>query len=67
MSTLNEIAMNHANMLNRLAQESIVLEQRQPLVVGGFEVSSLESPHPLPLPFLLDVADRGVELIGATA
>lgn len=67
MSTLNEIAMNHAKMLNRLAQESIALEQRQPLVVGGFEVSSLDSTHPLPLPFLLEVADRGVELIGATA
>ncbi|RWU21389.1 hypothetical protein DM813_19625 [Pseudomonas alkylphenolica] len=67
MSTLNEIAMNHAKMVNRLAQESITLEQRQPLVVGGFEVSSLESPQPLPLPFLIDVPDRSVELIGATA
>lgn len=63
MSTLNEIAMNHARMVKRLAEESIVLEQRQPIVVGGFEVSSIDTPEPMPLPFIIDVQDRSIELI----
>ncbi len=66
MSTLNEIAMNHAKMVKRLADESIALEQRQPLVVGGFEVSSLDTPHHLPLPFIIDVQDRNLELTAAS-
>jgi len=50
-------------MVKRLAEESIVLEQRQPLVVGGFEVSSIDTPHPLPLPFIIDAQDRSIDLI----
>ncbi|MGH8381801.1 hypothetical protein [Pseudomonas sp.] len=65
MSTLNEIAMNHARMVKRLAEESIVLEQRQPIVVGGFEVTSIDTPAPMPLPFIIDVADRNIELMAA--
>ncbi|MNT32054.1 hypothetical protein D3C72_1679160 [compost metagenome] len=63
MSTLNEIAMNHARMVKRLAEESIVLEQRQPLVVGGFEVTSIDTPHPMPLPFIIDAQDRSMDLV----
>ncbi|TDF80814.1 hypothetical protein E1573_19195 [Pseudomonas sp. H9] len=57
MSTLSEIAMNHATMVKRLAQEAIIVEQRQPLVVGAIEVSSIDTPPPLPLHFFLEGAD----------
>lgn len=60
MSTLNEIAMNHARMVKRLAEESITVEQRQPLVVGAIEVSSIDTSHPLPLHFLIEGAEYGL-------
>lgn len=46
VSTLSEIAANHAKMAKKLAGESTQLSERQPLVVGGFEVSNVdEAPH----------------------
>lgn len=46
VSTLNEIAANHAKMAKKLAGESTEMCERQPLVVGGFEVTSVdEQPH----------------------
>lgn len=57
MSTLNEIAMNHARMVKRLAEESITVHPRQPLVVGAIEVSSIDTPPHLPLHLLIEGAD----------
>ncbi|MDD2056659.1 hypothetical protein N5D52_14445 [Pseudomonas sp. GD03860] len=62
MSTLSEIAMNHARMVKRLAQESLEQEARQPLVVGGFEVSTLDTPEHMPLHFIMDTQDRNIDL-----
>lgn len=46
MSTLSEIAANHAKMAKIMAGESTEICERQPLVVGGFEISSVdEQPH----------------------
>lgn len=56
MSTLNEIAMSHARIVKRLAEESIVLEQRQPLAVDGFGVSSIDTLDPMQLLFILEVS-----------
>ncbi|WP_150709226.1 hypothetical protein [Pseudomonas fluorescens] len=49
MSTLSEIAANHAKMAKKLAGESTELGERQPLVVGGFEVSTVDEPPHMPL------------------
>ncbi|MHC8354722.1 hypothetical protein ACYZTL_05650 [Pseudomonas sp. LB3P81] len=58
MSTLNEIAANHAKMAKKLAGESTEMCERQPLVVGGFEVSSVdEQPH-MPLHLIAGVQDN---------
>jgi len=65
VSTLSEIAMNHARMVKRLAEESIAPLERQPLVVGSFDVTAIEVPHHLPLHFLMDAQDRSIDLIGA--
>lgn len=55
--------MNHARMVKRLAEESVVREERQPLVLGGFEVPVLDTPHHLPLHFIMDVPDINPELM----
>ena len=65
MSTLNEIAMNHAKMVKRLAEEMIELQARQPLVVGGFEVSTLDAPEHLPLHVIMDAPERNIDLVAA--
>lgn len=41
MSTLNEIAANHARMAQALA-DAIALGEREAQVVGGFEIVSME-------------------------
>ncbi|MFK8331882.1 hypothetical protein M2D63_017900 [Pseudomonas sp. BJa5] len=65
MSTLSEIAMNHARMVKRLAEESVAPLERQPLVVGSFDVCTMDTPHHLPLHFLMDAQDRNIDLISA--
>ncbi|MCP1517694.1 hypothetical protein J2Y74_002004 [Pseudomonas migulae] len=64
MSTLNEIAANHAKMAKKLAGESTEMCERQPLVVGGFEVTSVvdEQPH---VPMHLIVAGQDSHLVQA--
>ena len=49
MSTLNEIAANHARMAKAQAQESTVLIERHVQVVGSIEVPSPEGQQHLPL------------------
>lgn len=61
MSTLNEIAANHAKMAKKLEGESTEMCERQPLVVGGFEVTSVdEQPH---VPMHLIVAAQDNHLV----
>lgn len=46
MSTLNEIAMNHARMAKIKEEESSGLSERHVQIVGGFEVAAAEGqPH----------------------
>ena len=49
VSTLSEIAANHAKMAKKLAGESTEMGERQPLVVGGFEVSCVDQQPHMPL------------------
>ncbi|MGY2185550.1 hypothetical protein D3C81_235940 [compost metagenome] len=49
MSTLNEIAANHARMAKAKEVEATGLDERQPQIVGGFEIPSLEPQHHVPL------------------
>lgn len=57
MSTLNEIAANHARMAKALAVESTQCD-RQPQVVGGFEVSTPDEQQHIPLHFIAAVQDN---------
>jgi len=45
-------------MVKRLAEETLEQEARQPLIVGGFEVSTLDTPEHMPLHFIMDAQDR---------
>ncbi|UVJ45894.1 hypothetical protein NVV94_10295 [Pseudomonas sp. LS1212] len=58
MSTLNEIAANHARMAKALAEESTEPGERQPQIVGGFEVVSIDSQQHTPLHLIVGVQDR---------
>lgn len=58
MSTLNEIAANHARMAKILAGESTEVCERQPQVVGGFEVSSIDEQQHIPLHLIAGAQDN---------
>ena len=58
MSTLNEIAANHARMAKALTGESIEVCERQPQIVGGFEVSSIDEQPLIALHLLAGVQDN---------
>ena len=49
MSTLNEIAANHARMAKEKAEESTELSERHLQIVGSFEVASIEVQQNIPL------------------
>ena len=49
MSTLNEIAMNHARMAKERAAESTELSERHLQIVGSFEVPSIEVQQNIPM------------------
>ncbi len=57
MSTLNEIAANHARMAKAKEAEIIALGERQVQVVGGFEVTTLEVQH-MPLHLIAGAQDN---------
>jgi len=42
VSTLNEIAANHARMAKALADEAATLGEREVQIVGGFEIVCME-------------------------
>ncbi|MHC8287277.1 hypothetical protein ACYZUD_10730 [Pseudomonas sp. XS1P51] len=62
MSTLNEIAANHARMAKALAGESTEMCERQPQVVGSFEVSSNDEQQHIPLHLIAGVQDNPLGL-----
>ena len=49
MSTLSEIAANHAKMAKELEQESTRLSERAPQVVGNLEITCTDEQPPMPL------------------
>lgn len=49
MSTLNEIAMNHARMAKEKAAESIELSEHHLQIVGSFEIPSIDVQQNIPL------------------
>ena len=57
MSTLSEIAANHARMA-KTVQESTGLIERHVQIVGSFEVPSLEEQPHIPLHLMAGVQDN---------
>ncbi|WP_030130289.1 hypothetical protein [Pseudomonas sp. QTF5] len=45
MSTLNEIAANHARMAKAKEEESTGLSERHLQIVGSFEIPSIDEQH----------------------
>ena len=52
MSTLNEIAANHARMAKLKEEESMRLNALQSQIVGSFEMPSTQPRQDMPLHFL---------------
>lgn len=57
MSTLHEIAANHARMAKAKEPESTGLGERQPHVVGNIEISSIDELQPMPMHLLAGAQD----------
>ncbi len=57
MSTLNEIAMNHARMAKAKEEESTGLSERQLQIVGSFEVPVIEVQQHIPLHLIAGAQD----------
>ncbi|MBV7546260.1 hypothetical protein KW849_08120 [Pseudomonas sp. PDM26] len=57
MSTLNEIAMNHARMAREKAAESTEPSERQLQIVGSIEVPSIEVQQSIPLHLIAGVQE----------
>ena len=57
MSTLNEIAMNHARMAREKAAESTEPSERQLQIVGSIEVPSIEVQQNIPLHLIAGVQE----------
>ncbi|WP_223547768.1 hypothetical protein [Pseudomonas sp. A-B-19] len=57
MSTLNEIAMNHARMARENAAESTEPSERQLQIVGSIEVPSIEVPQNISLHLIAGVQE----------
>lgn len=57
MSTLNEIAANHARMARAKEEEAIRLNERPLQIVGSIEVPSLENQQTVPLHLIAGAQD----------
>jgi hypothetical protein len=57
VSTLNEIAANHARMAKAKEVEATGLSERQLQIVGGFEIPSLGEQQQIPLHLMAGVQD----------
>ncbi|UVM52678.1 hypothetical protein LOY38_11920 [Pseudomonas sp. B21-015] len=58
MSTLNEIAANHARMAKAKEEESTGLSERHLQIVGNFEISSIDEQQHIPLHLITGVQDN---------
>ncbi|CAI8965307.1 MULTISPECIES: hypothetical protein [unclassified Pseudomonas] len=58
MSTLSEIAANHAKMAKELEQESTRLSERAPQVVGNLEITCTDEQPPMPLHLMAGAQDN---------
>jgi hypothetical protein len=58
VSTLNEIAANHARMAKLKEEESMRLSALQTQIVGSFEMPSTQPTQEIPLHFLVGVQDH---------
>ncbi|WP_237150716.1 MULTISPECIES: hypothetical protein [Pseudomonas] len=58
MSTLNEIAANHARMAMAKAQESTGLNERHLQIVGHFELPCVDAPPHVPLHLITAAQDN---------
>ncbi|WP_414873589.1 MULTISPECIES: hypothetical protein [unclassified Pseudomonas] len=67
MSTLNEIAMNHARMAREKAAESTEVSERQLQIVGSFEVPSIEVQQNIPLHLIAGVQEGHLAHAGAAS
>ncbi|EJM77235.1 hypothetical protein [Pseudomonas sp. GM55] len=65
MSTLNEIAMNHARMAKEKAAESTELSERHLQIVGSFEVAPIEIQQNIPM-HMIAGAQEGHHGLAAT-
>ena len=57
MSTLNEIAMNHARMAREKAEKSIELSEQHFQIVASFEVPSIEVQQNIPMHLIAGVQE----------
>ena len=57
MSTLNEIAMNHARMAKEKAAEPTELSERHLHIVGSFEVPPINAQQSIPLHLIAGAQD----------
>ncbi|WP_397448644.1 hypothetical protein [Pseudomonas sp. NA-150] len=64
MSTLHEIAANHARMAQARAEASTGLNELQPHIVGGFEVTTMQEQE-MPLHIIVGVQDGHLGQVGS--
>jgi hypothetical protein len=67
VSTLSEIAANHAKMAKKMAGESTEMCERQPMVVGGFEVNSVDEQVQVPFHLIVGAQDTPIALTAGYA
>lgn len=60
MSTLNEIAANHARMAKAKEEESTGLSERQLHVVGSIEIQTVDAPPHVPLHLIAGAQDNNL-------
>ena len=60
MSTLNEIAANHARMAKAKEEESTGLSERHLQIVGSFEIPSIDTQQHIPLHLIAGVQDNNL-------
>ncbi|MBC3346867.1 hypothetical protein HU811_09500 [Pseudomonas sp. SWRI196] len=65
MSTLNEIAANHARMAKAKEEESIRLSALEGQVVGNIEIAPLEAKPQMPLHFMAGVQEHSFGEVAA--
>lgn len=58
MSTLNEIAANHARMAKAKEEELTVLSEQRLQIVGSFEIPSTDAQQHIPLHLIVGVQDN---------